>query len=90
MKIWSGLNSFSISRATSASTSPASRIILQMRERMEEMNRQMQSFVEYVRSEMLARFQQAAPGSAGAIVPIRKTPAIKPVAPPRSTSHRKP
>ncbi len=26
-------------------------IILQMRERMEEMNRQMQSFVEYVRSE---------------------------------------
>ena len=28
-------------------------IILQMRERMEEMNRQMQSFVEYVRSEML-------------------------------------
>ena len=32
-------------------------IILQMRERMEEMNRQMQSFVEYVRTEMLARFQ---------------------------------
>jgi MerR family transcriptional regulator/heat shock protein HspR len=61
-----------------------------MRERMEEMNRQMQNFVEYVRSEMLARFQQAAPGSAGAIVPIRKTPAIKPVAPPRSTPNRKP
>ncbi len=36
-------------------------IILQMRERMEEMNRQMQSFVEYVRSEMLTRFQQGAP-----------------------------
>ncbi len=34
-------------------------IILQMRERMEEMNRQMQNFVEYVRSEMLTRFQQA-------------------------------
>ena len=47
-------------------------IILQMRERMEEMNRQMQSFVEYVRTEMLTRFQQAAPGSAGAIVPIRR------------------
>jgi MerR family transcriptional regulator/heat shock protein HspR len=47
-------------------------IILQMRERMEEMNRQMQSFVEYVRSEMLTRFQQAAPSSAGAIVPLRK------------------
>jgi MerR family transcriptional regulator, heat shock protein HspR len=49
-------------------------IILQMRERMEEMNRQMQSFVEYVRSEMLTRFQQGAPGS-GAIVPMRK-PAV--------------
>jgi MerR family transcriptional regulator/heat shock protein HspR len=48
-----------------------------MRERMEEMNRQMQSFVEYVRTEMLARFQQAAPGSAGAIVPLRK-PTVAP------------
>ena len=47
-------------------------IILQMRERMEEMNRQMQSFVEYVRSEMLTHFQQNAPGPAGAIVPIRR------------------
>ena len=50
-------------------------IILQMRERMEEMNRQMQSFVEYVRTEMLAHFQQTAPGS-GAIVPIRKPGAV--------------
>jgi MerR family transcriptional regulator/heat shock protein HspR len=50
-------------------------IILQMRERMEEMNRQMQGFVEYVRTEMLSRFQAAAPGSAGAIVPLRK-PAV--------------
>src|SRR6202166_3616871 len=49
-------------------------IILQMRERMEEMNRQMQSFVEYVRSEMLTRFQQGSPNS-GAIVPLRK-PAV--------------
>src|SRR5438045_7162672 len=47
-------------------------IILQMRERMEEMNRQMQSFVEYVRSEMLTRFQHAAPNNTGAIVPLRK------------------
>jgi MerR family transcriptional regulator, heat shock protein HspR len=53
-------------------------IILQMRERMEEMNRQMQSFVEYVRSEMLSRFQQGTPNS-GAIVPLRKpTVVIKP------------
>jgi len=50
-------------------------IILQMRARMEEMNHQMQSFVEYVRTEMLAHFQQAAP-SAGAIVPLRKPGAV--------------
>jgi MerR family transcriptional regulator/heat shock protein HspR len=49
-----------------------------MRERMEEMNRQMQSFVEYVRTEMLSRFQQNAPSSAGAIVPIRRPMAVKP------------
>src|ERR1700728_4217598 len=47
-------------------------IILQMRERMEEMNRQMQSFVEYVRSEMLTRFHQGVPNTTGAIVPIRR------------------
>jgi MerR family transcriptional regulator/heat shock protein HspR len=52
-------------------------IVLQMRERMEEMNRQMQSFVEYVRTEMLAHFQQNAPG-AGAMVPIRRPTVIKP------------
>jgi MerR family transcriptional regulator/heat shock protein HspR len=51
-------------------------IILQMRERMEEMNRQMQSFVEYVRTEMLAHFQQVAPGSTGAIVPLRKSAVV--------------
>ena len=51
-------------------------IILQMRERMEEMNRQMQSFVEYVRTEMLSRFQQAAPSTASAIVPMRKQTAV--------------
>ena len=52
-------------------------IILQMRERMEEMNRQMQSFVEYVRSEMLTRFQQAAPSTGAAIVPLRR-PVVAP------------
>jgi MerR family transcriptional regulator/heat shock protein HspR len=52
-------------------------IILQMRERMEEMNRQMQSFVEYVRTEMLSRFQQNAPGAGAAIVPIRKTAVMR-------------
>jgi MerR family transcriptional regulator/heat shock protein HspR len=39
---------------------------------MEEMNRQMQSFVEYVRTEMLSRFQQNAPGGGAAIVPLRR------------------
>jgi MerR family transcriptional regulator/heat shock protein HspR len=58
-------------------------IILQLRERMEEMNRQMQSFVEYVRSEMLTRFQQAAPSTAGAIVPLRKPTAVTPRPPAR-------
>jgi MerR family transcriptional regulator/heat shock protein HspR len=53
-------------------------IILQMRERMEEMNRQMQSFVEYVRTEMLSHFQQVAPSSS-AIVPLRKSALAKPV-----------
>ena len=51
-------------------------IILQMRERMEEMNRQMQNFVEYVRTEMLARFQQAALVPGAAMVPLRKPGAV--------------
>ncbi len=59
-------------------------IILQMRERMEEMNRQMQNFVEYVRSEMLAHFQQAAPNTTGAMVPLRR-----PVVMPKTTTQRK-
>jgi MerR family transcriptional regulator/heat shock protein HspR len=57
-------------------------IILQMRERMEEMNRQMHSFVEYVRTEMLTQIHQAAgQASKSAIVPLRK-----PIIVPRSTS----
>jgi MerR family transcriptional regulator/heat shock protein HspR len=60
-------------------------IVLQMRERMEEMNRQMQSFVEYVRTEMLTRFQQNASGASGAIVPIRRPSVVV-----KSTTARKP
>ena len=56
-------------------------IILQMRERMEEMNRQMHSFVEYVRTEMLEHMTQAAgAASKSAMVPLRK-----PIIVPRST-----
>jgi MerR family transcriptional regulator, heat shock protein HspR len=49
-------------------------IILQMRERMEEMNRQMQSFVDYVRTEMLQHIQHGFPPvtNEAAIVPLRK------------------
>ena len=46
-------------------------IILQMRERMEEMNRQMQSFVDYVRTEMLTHMQ-AVQGHGAAMVPLSK------------------
>ena len=47
-------------------------IILQMRERMDEMQRQMADFVGYVRHEVMTRVQQADP-SRGAIVPVRKS-----------------
>jgi MerR family transcriptional regulator/heat shock protein HspR len=46
-------------------------IVLQMRERMEEMNRQMQSFVDYVRTEMLERMQRGV-GEESAIVPMHR------------------
>jgi MerR family transcriptional regulator, heat shock protein HspR len=52
-------------------------IILQMRERMEEMQRQMSEFVNYVRSEVMTRAQQAADPSKGAIVPLRHTIIVK-------------
>jgi MerR family transcriptional regulator, heat shock protein HspR len=46
-------------------------IVLQMRERMEEMNRQMQGFVDYVRSEMLPHIQRASTSQSG-LVPLRR------------------
>jgi MerR family transcriptional regulator/heat shock protein HspR len=53
-------------------------IILQMRERMEEMQRQMADFISYVRNEVVARAQhvRADPGQ-GAIVPIRRSIVIE-------------
>jgi len=48
-------------------------VILQMRERMEEMNRQMQDFVRFVQQEVQFRASQAhADPSQGAIIPMRK------------------
>ena len=52
-------------------------VILQMRERMEEMNRQMQGFVDYVRTEMLSRIHQQ--GSVAGLVPMRRPVAVPPV-----------
>ena len=54
-------------------------IVLQMRERMEEMNRQMQGFVDYVRTEMLAQMQQAqgAQNAAG-LVPVKRPFVVPP------------
>ena len=60
-------------------------IVLQMRERMEEMNRQMQGFVDYVRTEMLARMQQQQPGAGlvpmpqPAFIPHRVPAIAKPI-----------
>jgi MerR family transcriptional regulator/heat shock protein HspR len=48
-------------------------IILQMRERMDEMQRQMADFVAYVRNEVMTRAQQAVDPSRGAIVPLRRS-----------------
>ena len=47
-------------------------IVLQMRERMEEMNRQMQSFVDYVRTEMLTRTPPGSRFSEPGLVPLRR------------------
>ncbi|HVP53658.1 MAG TPA: helix-turn-helix transcriptional regulator [Candidatus Eisenbacteria bacterium] len=52
-------------------------IILQMRERMEEMQRQMAEFVSYVRTEVMNRAHAADP-SKGAMVPVGRTILIKP------------
>ena len=61
-------------------------IVLQMRERMEEMNRQMQGFVDYVRTEMLSRMQGMGQTSEAGLVPLRRPvvmPSVMPVGPER-------
>ena len=47
-------------------------IILQMRERMEEMQRQIQEFVQYIQEEVLTRANAAGDPSKGAMVPVRR------------------
>ena len=46
-------------------------IILNMRERMEEMQRQIQEFVTYIQREIFSHSQQAS-ASHGALVPLRR------------------
>ena len=53
-------------------------IVLQMRERMEEMNRQMQGFVDYVREEMLTRMAQHQNPGTG-LVPLKRITVVPPV-----------
>src|SRR5579862_6836916 len=59
-------------------------IILQMRERMEEMQHQIQDFVQYIQKEVLTRANTAADPSRGAIVPVRRS-----IPPPHSGARRK-
>src|SRR5437762_582186 len=47
-------------------------IILQMRERMEIMQKQMQEFVSYIQEEVMHRAHSAVDPHRGAIVPIRR------------------
>ena len=56
-------------------------IILQMRERMEEMQRQIQEFVTYIQREVFSHAQQAS-ASHGALAPLRRP------FPPKSTDKR--
>ena len=57
-------------------------IILQMRERMEQMQKEMGEFVQYIQKEMLGRFSHVSPAE-GAIVPIRRTPVASATSPPK-------
>ena len=52
-------------------------IILQMRERMEQMQTEMQEFMRNLQKEMLARVGQPS-AAQGAIVPIRRIPVVSP------------
>ena len=47
-------------------------IILQMRERMEEMQIQIHDFVKYIQEEVLSRTSTATDPAKGAIVPVRR------------------
>ncbi len=52
-------------------------IILNMREKMEQMQQQMQDFVSYVQKEVMTRATEQM-ASRGAIVPLRRPPVVIP------------
>ncbi|MFZ0197846.1 MAG: helix-turn-helix transcriptional regulator [Candidatus Sulfotelmatobacter sp.] len=58
-------------------------IILQMRERMEEMQRQIQEFVQYIQQEVLTRANAAGDPAKGAIVPVRRSMLATTIHPPK-------
>ncbi len=72
MKICSGWSLFFRWLATLGVNISGMAIILQMRERMEEMQHQIQEFVQYIQHEVLARASAAADPAKGAIVPSRR------------------
>jgi MerR family transcriptional regulator/heat shock protein HspR len=53
-----------------------------MRERMEEMQRQIQDFVKYIQEEVLSRASAATDPAKGALVPLRR-PFVAPAPPKR-------
>src|SRR3989442_5736265 len=65
-------------------------IILQMRERMEEMQRQMHDFVKYIQEEVLARANAATDPTRGDIVPDRRAKVTSASQPPRQKQHEFP
>ena len=63
-------------------------IILEMRARMEEMQRQMQDFVSYISKEIMARaYNVPADPAKGAIIPMRRVPPTA-VPPPKDSKKR--
>ena len=65
-------------------------MILQMRERMEEMQRQIQEFLAYIQKEVLPRAADAmADPARGAIVPIRRVVPPPPPAPARAREKKR-
>jgi len=65
-------------------------IILNMRERMEQMQHQMQDFVQYVQQEVMLRAQTNQPRKDDALVPVRRSaPVVIPPAPGANSSRRR-